>query len=62
MAVYEYNCEKCGKFEVTQKMTDKPLEVCPVCGSPVTKLFSVPGVFILKGAGFHVNDYPKKGS
>ncbi|MFB3060633.1 MAG: FmdB family zinc ribbon protein, partial [Candidatus Binatia bacterium] len=32
MPIYEYQCQKCGEFEVTQKITEQPLNVCPTCG------------------------------
>lgn len=31
MATYEYNCEKCGVFELQQSMKDDPLDHCPTC-------------------------------
>jgi putative FmdB family regulatory protein len=33
MPIYEYGCESCGHtFEITQKMADAPLKLCPSCG------------------------------
>jgi putative FmdB family regulatory protein len=59
MPIYEYKCESCGEqFEVLQKFSDKPLTDCILCSEgPVKKLISASS-FILKGAGFYVNDYP----
>ena len=31
MPIYEYQCAKCGTFEVTQRITEKPLGKCPTC-------------------------------
>ena len=31
MPIYEYKCQKCGTFEVTQRITEKPLSKCPTC-------------------------------
>jgi putative FmdB family regulatory protein len=56
MPIYEYECPKCGRFDVLQKMSAPPLEVHEACGSKVRKLISAAG-FALKGSGFYVNDY-----
>lgn len=58
--VYEYECLKCKiKFEEEQKISDKPLEKCPVCKYVVRR--TIPKTsFILKGKGFHKNDYREK--
>jgi putative FmdB family regulatory protein len=29
MPTYEYECERCGTFEVEQKISDSPLTECP---------------------------------
>jgi len=59
MPTYEYRCRQCGAaFEKFQKMTDAPLTACPSCGGPVDRLIGAGGGLILKGAGFHANDYP----
>ncbi len=51
MPTYEYECKKTGEiYEVTQKITDPPLEKCPDCGGPVQKLISGGTGFIMKGA------------
>jgi len=58
MPIYEYKCEHCEQtFEVLQKFNDEPLTQCILCQEgPVKKLISA-SAFILKGAGFYVNDY-----
>lgn len=61
MPIYEYRCEKCGEFEVTQRITDDPLKRCPTCRSKVKKLISNTS-FQLKGSGWYVTDYGRKGS
>lgn len=61
MPLYEYQCAKCGRFEVIQKFSDSPLEACPTCGKSVTKLLSAPA-FQFKGTGWYVTDYARKGS
>jgi putative FmdB family regulatory protein len=61
MPIYEYRCGKCGDFETMQKMSDKPLTTCPTCRRKVTKLISSTS-FQLKGSGWYVTDYARKGS
>lgn len=60
MPIYEYQCQKCGTFETTQKITDKPLAKCPTCKGKVRKLISNTS-FQLKGTGWYVTDYARKG-
>ena len=56
MPIYEYDCEKCGRFEVLQKMSDPALEKCEACGKPVQKLVSQSS-FALKGGGWYKDLY-----
>lgn len=58
MPIYEYRCQQCGDFEVTQKIKDKPLARCPGCKGKVKKLISSTS-FQLKGTGWYVTDYAK---
>ena len=62
MPLYEYECDACGKrFEVIQKFSDQPVEVCTKCGKgPVRKLLSSPAIQF-KGSGWYVTDYAQKG-
>jgi putative FmdB family regulatory protein len=60
MPIYEYQCQKCGTFEATQRITDKPLAKCPNCKGKVKKLISNTS-FQLKGTGWYVTDYARKG-
>ena len=61
MPIYEYNCKQCGTFEVTQRMSEAPLQECPTCGATVSKLISL-SAFHLKGSGWYTTDYSKNGS
>jgi putative FmdB family regulatory protein len=62
MPLYEYQCEACGhRFEVIQKFSDPPVEVCPRCGGAVRKLLSSPAIQF-KGSGWYITDYAKKDS
>ncbi len=56
MPIYEYKCDKCGKFEKMQRMSDAPLTTCPKCGGPVKKLISHNVGIIFKGPGFYCTD------
>ncbi|HWH76339.1 MAG TPA: zinc ribbon domain-containing protein [Candidatus Binatus sp.] len=60
MPIYEYQCQKCGTIEVTQRITEKPLAKCPTCKSKVKKLISNTS-FQLKGTGWYITDYARKG-
>jgi putative FmdB family regulatory protein len=60
MPIYEYQCQKCGTFEATQRITEKPLSKCPTCKAKVKKLISNTS-FQLKGTGWYVTDYARKG-
>lgn len=59
MPIYEYSCGKCGRVEVMQKITDKPLKRCPRCDGKVRKLVSHTS-FHLKGTGWYLTDYARK--
>jgi putative FmdB family regulatory protein len=61
MPIYEYSCKKCGKtIEVIQKFSDPELKRHQGCGGSLTKLISTAS-FQLKGAGWYVTDYARKG-
>jgi putative FmdB family regulatory protein len=60
MPIYEYQCQKCGTFEATQRITEKPLNKCPTCKGKVKKLISNTS-FQLKGTGWYITDYARKG-
>lgn len=48
MAIYEYDCPRCGTFEVTQKMTDPVLTTHEACGESVHRRISLSS-FAVKG-------------
>lgn len=60
MPLYEYACPSCGTFEVIQKFSDTALTECPKCAAAVEKLLSAPA-FHLKGSGWYITDYARKG-
>jgi putative FmdB family regulatory protein len=59
LPIYEYECPKCGVFELMQKITDEPIKRCPRCKSKVKKLISESS-FHLKGSGWYATDYARK--
>jgi putative FmdB family regulatory protein len=61
MALYEYQCARCGrKTEVIQRFSDPAPTKCPHCGGTLTKLLSSPAAHF-KGSGFHATDYGRSG-
>jgi putative FmdB family regulatory protein len=59
--IYEYRCPNGHRFEVFQKMTDEPVQVCSTCGAgPVEKIL-FPVAVHFKGSGFYSTDYGKRG-
>jgi putative FmdB family regulatory protein len=59
--IYEYRCPNGHRFEVFQKMTDEPVQMCTTCGAgPVEKIL-FPVAVHFKGSGFYSTDYGKRG-
>jgi len=61
MPTYEYRCERGHLFERIQKMNDKPVARCPVCGAKASRMISGGQGLIFKGTGFYITDYGKDG-
>jgi putative FmdB family regulatory protein len=60
MPVYEYECTACGyKFEIQQKLAEKPLKVCPKCNKKTLEKLVSASNFHLRGEGWHKTDYNK---
>src|SRR5882672_7614766 len=58
MPTYQYACTnpECGnRFELVQSFTDPAASTCPVCGTPVRKVYGSVGV-VFKGSGFYRTD------
>ena len=61
MPLYEYQCDACAhRFEVIQKFSDAPVDVCPKCSGAVKKLLSSPAIQF-KGTGWYITDYARSG-
>lgn len=61
MPNYDYKCQDCDyAFELFQKMTDSPIEVCPNCKGKVKRLIGAGAGPIFKGSGFYQTDYKNK--
>ena len=61
MPLYEYQCDACAhRFEVIQKFSDPPIDVCPKCNGVVRKLLSSPAIQF-KGSGWYITDYARAG-
>ena len=62
MPIYEYRCPNGHTFELFQRMSDPPSEVCVTCGKgPVEKLL-FPVAVHFKGSGFYSTDYGSRKS
>ena len=59
MPLYEYQCPKCGRFELIRKFSDPALTACPTCGAEIQKLASAPAIQF-KGTGWYITDYARK--
>lgn len=62
MPTYDYRCESCKTdHEISQKITDEPIKICPSCQKPSLKRGPGGGIGLLfKGSGFYANDYAKE--
>ena len=66
MPLYEYECEKCGRFEVMQKTSEKPLKCNPDCTKKdcpknAQRLVSA-SALQFKGSGWYKTDYASSSS
>ena len=61
MPIYEYKCPKGHVFELFQKMSDSPPEVCEICGEGPVQRVLYPVAVHFKGSGFYSTDYGRGG-
>ena len=59
MPIYEYRCANGHTFELFQRMSDPPAEVCDVCGVAGVEKILFPVAVHFKGSGFYSTDYGK---
>ncbi len=57
MPIYEYECSRCGVFEVMQGINEEPLKTCPHCRRCKVKKLISESSFHLKGSGWYATDY-----
>ncbi len=58
MPIYEYQCQACKhQFEKLQKISDKPLSICPACEKHELKKMVSAAAFRLKGGGWYETDF-----
>lgn len=62
MPTYEYQREDGTRFEIEQRITEKPLTECPTTGQKVKRLISGGAGLVFKGSGFYLTDYARKSS
>src|SRR5205807_8964684 len=57
MPISGYRCRSCGhEFEVLQKMSDSPFQICPTCAGQLTKIVYAAGI-VYKGSGYYTTAY-----
>ena len=61
MPIYEYKCPNGHVFEVFQKMSESPVEVCETCGEGPVQRVLYPVAVHFKGSGFYSTDYGRGG-
>jgi len=58
MPLYEYECVKGHRFEVVQKLNERPLSKCSVCSAKARRVISQPT--LLHNRGIYVFDRETK--
>ena len=61
MPVFTFICEKCGLEKTAVARSWETPYKCPHCLLEMTRRIRGGSSFILKGSGFHSNDYTKTG-
>jgi len=63
MPIYEYKCAECGhRDDHLQKVSERPLKVCPACGKKAYKKQLSAAGFQLKGSGWYATDFKGSGA
>lgn len=61
MPTYEYKREDGTTFEITQRMSEDSLTVCPTTSQKVKRVISGGSGVVYKGEGWYVTDYKNGG-
>lgn len=62
MPTYIYRRQDGSTFEIQQRITEEPLQLCPSTGQQVKRVISGNAGLIFKGSGFYLTDYARSGS
>jgi putative FmdB family regulatory protein len=62
MPTYVYRRDDGTTFEIQQRITEDPLDICPETGQKVVRVISANTGLIFKGSGFYLTDYARNGS
>jgi putative FmdB family regulatory protein len=57
MPLYDYECENCGRYEVSQRITEPALTRCERCKSRKIQRLISSSHFALKGGGWYSDLY-----
>ena len=51
MPLYDYDCDRCGSFEVWHKMAETSVpRACPDCSAIATRIFTAPNISLGSGS------------
>lgn len=62
MPTYEYKREDGSTFEISQRMSEDSLTICPTTGQKVKRVISGGSGVVYKGGGWYVTDYKNGGN
>lgn len=62
MPTYEYKREDDTTFEISQRMNEDSLTICPTTGQKVKRVISGGSGVVYKGEGWYVTDYKNGGN
>lgn len=62
MPTYEYKREDGSTFEISQRMSEDSLTICPTTGQKVKRVISGGSGVVYKGEGWYVTDYKNGGN
>ena len=60
MPIYEYQCNHCDhRMETIHKVSQPPLQDCPLCGRPALRKLVSAAAFKLTGTGWYATDFKR---